>query len=182
MKGFELTKLIGAVVLAMLVAMVSGFIAREVVDPKMPEKASFIIEGVGVSQAVAAEDQAPKGPAPIEPLLANANAEAGQKYARVCAACHDFTKGGPNKIGPNLYNVVNGPHAHAEGFAYSEGMKSLHDKKWDYATLNEFLYKPSAVVKGTKMTYAGIKNDSDRANVIAWLRSLSDSPAPLPTK
>jgi len=180
MNGFELNKLIAAVLLAMLVAMVTGFIAHKFVSPAKLAKNVYVVEGVAAPTADAGA--APKGPPPIEPLLAKADAAAGQKYGRVCGTCHSFGKGEGAMIGPNLYGVVGGPHAHMEGFDYSDAMKALKDKKWTFDELNEFLFNPRAHIPGTKMTFAGIKNDQDRANVIAWLRTVSDSPVPLPDK
>jgi cytochrome c len=178
MNGFEFNKLFAAALVALLVGSVSGFLAHKLVAEKVLEKNAYVVEGVGAPVA-AATTGAPAGPGPIEPLLAKANVDAGQKYARVCGTCHSFNKGEPAKIGPNLWGIIGSKHAHMEGFDYSEGMKAMPGN-WDYAELNVFLYNPRAHVAGTKMTYAGIKNDTDRANVIAWLRTLSDNPAPLP--
>lgn len=178
MNGFEFNKIFAAILVAGLVAMLAGYISREAVSPKMLDKNVYVVEGVGASTAVAAET-APKGPGPIEPLLAKADVEAGQKYARVCGTCHSFGKGEAAKIGPNLYGIIGAKHAHMEGFDYSDGMKSMKGN-WDYAELNEFLYSPRTHVPGTKMTFAGIKDDKTRANVIAWLRTLADTPVPLP--
>ena len=187
----EALKLVGAVALALLVAVVASVVADAAVAPKMLAKNAYVVAvaaetpaaaAPSAAKAVAEAPPADKGPSPVAPLLAAASAETGQKTARVCAACHDFTKGGPNKVGPNLYNIVNNVHAHSEGFAYSDGMKALRGKKWTYEDLNVFLYNPRNAVKGTKMAFAGLKNDADRANVIAWLRTLSDSPAALPEK
>jgi len=108
-----------------------------------------------------------------------ADVDAGQKYARVCGTCHSFGKGEAAKIGPNLYGIIGSKHAHMAGFDYSDAMKSMVGN-WDYDELNEFLYNPRAHVPGTKMTFAGIKDDQARANVIAWLRTLSDTLVPLP--
>jgi cytochrome c len=105
---------------------------------------------------------------------------AGQKYARVCGTCHSLGKGEAAKIGPNLYGVVGGPHAHMAGFDYSDAMKAMASQIWDFAELNEFLYNPRQHMPGTKMSFAGIKSDTDRANVIAWLNTQSDKPLPLP--
>jgi cytochrome c len=182
MNGFEFNKVMAAVLVAILVAMLAGFVGHKIMAPEKLAKNVYVVEGVGAPVDTSAATAAPKGPAPIEGMLASASADAGQKYARVCGTCHSFNKGEAAKIGPNLYGIIGSPHAHMEGFDYSEGMKALHDKKWDYAQLNEFLYNPRGAVTGTKMTFAGIKSDSDRANVIAWLRTLSDSPAPLPSK
>ncbi|MDX2027724.1 MAG: cytochrome c family protein [Alphaproteobacteria bacterium] len=178
MNGFEFNKIMAAVLVAALVAMLSGFVARKMVEPEALAKNAYVVEGVGAAPA-ATSAAAPKGPAPIEPLLAAANTEAGQKYARVCGTCHTFGKGEANKLGPNLYGIIGAKHAHAAGFDYSEAMKKM-DGTWDFAELNEFLYNPRTHLPGTKMAFAGIKNDSDRANVIAWMRTLADSPVPLP--
>jgi len=192
MKLCEALKLVGAVALALLVAVVASVVADAAVAPKPLAKNAYVVTvaaetpaavaAPSAAKAVAEATPADKGPSPIAPLLAAASVEAGQKTARACAACHDFTKGGPNKVGPNLYNIVNNARAHSEGFAYSDGMKALRDKKWTYEDLNLFLYNPRNAVKGTKMAFAGLKNDADRANVIAWLRTLSDQPAALPEK
>ena len=113
-------------------------------------------------------------------LLASADATKGQAVFKACAACHDPSKGGPNKVGPNLWGIVDRMHGVHEGFAYSEAMAALKDKPWSYEALNEFLIKPSAAVPGTKMAYGGLKKDADRANLLAYLATLSDSPVPFP--
>lgn len=179
MDSFELNKIAGAVLLAGLVAMLAGFTADKVVRPEPLESPAYKVEGVAAASATTAAPAA----AVIEPvsaLLASADIAKGEAGAKACAACHSFDKGGPNKVGPNLWNVVGGPHAHMEGFAYSTAMKALHDKTWDYEALNEFFAAPRQAVPGTKMAYAGMKNVQDRANLIAWLRTLSDNPKPLP--
>ena len=179
MNGFELNKIMAAILLAVLVAMLSGFVAHKMMAPEKLEKNVYVVEGVGQAAApIAAE--APKGPADIKPLLASASVEAGQKAGRVCGTCHSFGKGEAAKIGPNLYNIVGSKHAHMEGFAYSDAMKSMKDMVWDFEELNHFIFNPREHLPGTKMTFAGIKNDAERANVIAWLRTLSDSPVALP--
>ena len=123
---------------------------------------------------------APEAAAPIGARLAKADAAAGQKTAAKCGACHSFDKGGPNKIGPNQWDVVGGPHAHKEDYSYSKAMAALHDKPWTYEALDEFIAGPRAAVPGTKMTFAGLKKPEERADVILYLRSLSDAPKPLP--
>ena len=110
-------------------------------------------------------------------LLASADAAAGQKLSSVCKSCHSFEKGGPNKIGPNLWGIVGNVHAHADNFSYSDAMKSLHDQKWTPEALNSFIESPKTIVPGTKMPYPGMKNAQDRANLIAWLKTQSDNPA-----
>jgi cytochrome c len=115
---------------------------------------------------------------PFENLLAEANPDKGASVARQCVACHEFTKGGPNKVGPNLYGVVNRDVA-SVSFAYSNAMKNKKGK-WTFEELNKYLENPSKVVPGTSMTFLGIRRAADRAAVIAYLNKSSDSPAPLP--
>jgi cytochrome c len=179
MNGFEWNKIIAAVLVALLVAMLSSFISRKIVSPEMPQKNAYVVEGVGQpAPAAGAQVAAPAGPAPIGPLLAKANVDAGAKTARVCQTCHSFGKGEPAKIGPNLYGVVGNVHAHMQGFDYSDAMKAMAGQKWTFDELNQFLFSPRDHIPGTKMTFAGIKNDQDRANVIAWLNTQSDKPLP----
>lgn len=181
MAGSTFNKIFMAILTATLVALLAGFISKKLLHPHIPEERAYKVEVPETQTADAgAAAAAPAAPEPIAPLLAAADAGKGQGVAKACAACHSFEKGGANKVGPNLWNVVNAPHAHIDGFGYSDAMKALHDKPWDYEALNAFLANPKAAIPGTKMNYAGVKKAEDRANLIAYLRSLSDSPAPLP--
>lgn len=117
---------------------------------------------------------------PILTMLANANIIEGQKVSKKCTACHVFVIGGANKIGPNLYNIVNKPIG-KENYAYSKAFAALNGN-WTYEELNKFLYKPKEYVKGTKMNFSGLKKVKDRANLIAWLREQAAKPVPLPEK
>ena len=112
-------------------------------------------------------------------LLAAADVGSGKKIAKKCSACHNFDKGGKNKVGPNLWDIVGRDMGQVAGFKYSDALAGMGGK-WDYATLDSFLAKPKAMVPGTKMSFAGIKKPAGRADLIAFLRSLSDSPPPLP--
>ncbi len=116
---------------------------------------------------------------PISSLLASADVVAGEKIAKKCVACHTFAEGGQNRIGPNQWDIVNRALGTTEGFAYSEALLAKGGA-WDYESLNEFIYNPKKYIPNTKMNFAGIKNDKDRANLILWIRSLSNSPVPLP--
>lgn len=177
--SMEWNKIFGAVLLAGLIAMLTGFAAEVLVHPKKTEKNAYVVAMPEGQSAPADKGAAPAGPAPIAPLLASADPAAGQGTAKACAACHSFDKGGANKVGPNLFGIVGGPKGHAQGFGYSDALVKTGGQ-WNYDELNKFLYDPKAYAPGTKMTYAGLKKDSDRANVIAYLRSLADSPQPLP--
>lgn len=176
----EFNKIFGAAILGVLVAWLAGFSADKIVAPEHLSEPVYKVATL-VSPAQAAEAAAPVALEPIAPLLAAANVANGEKLVKACAACHSFDKGGPNKVGPNLWNVVGNHRAHlGDGFAYSAAMKAQADQKWDYESLNAFLNKPKDVVPGTKMAYAGMKKPTDRADVIAYLRSLADSPVALP--
>ena len=96
-----------------------------------------------------------------------------------CRACHTVDKGGRNGIGPNLWNIVNRAPGSVDAFKYSKALAELKDKSWNYANLDAFLAKPKTYAKGTKMTFVGLRKESDRANLIAYLRGLSDLPTPL---
>jgi cytochrome c len=178
--SLELNKIIGAVLVAGLVAHLSGTIASMLVKPHHAEhEAAAVGEGGGEGGAAK-----PAGPAPIEPvsgLLASADPAKGQEIAKKCATCHSFGKGEPAKVGPNLYGIVGNKHGHMEGFAYSTAISSI-DKPWGYEELNHFITSPKAYAPGTKMGFAGLPKVEDRANVIAYLRTLADTPQPLPTQ
>lgn len=141
------------------------------------DKQGFLIEA---AEAVEPGGAAAEAKVSLGTLLASADATKGAGEAKACAACHDFTKGGPNKVGPNLYEVVERGVGSHEGFAYSEGASALKAEKWTYDNLNAFLTNPKGFVKGTKMAFGGIKNDKKRADVIAYLASLSEAPKPFP--
>ena len=112
-------------------------------------------------------------------MLINASLESGQKLFKKCGTCHNYEKGSANKVGPNLWNIINRPKAGIEGFAYSKALAGLGGE-WSYEEIAEFLYKPKKYVKGTKMNFIGLKKTQDRANLVLFLREQSDNPIPLP--
>jgi cytochrome c len=176
MNSFEVNKIAGAVLGALLFAAGSGFVAELIYHPKPAGKAGYDLPE---PQAEAAAAPAEAKVEPIAVRLASANVEKGQAGTKVCQACHSFEKGGPNKVGPDLWDVVERKKGAHEGFDYSAGMKEKGGT-WTYADLDEFLTSPKAYVKGTKMGFAGIASPQERANVVAYLHTLSDSPKPLP--
>jgi len=181
MDSFVLNKYAMAFLTAVFVLMSASFISDSLFKSKVPDQAGFTIEG-GVDENEPRE-AASAGAAyePIATLLAGADLEAGAKVARKCAACHTFEKGGKKKVGPNLFNIIDKAMASNEGFAYSTSFKTFGGgKSWDYAAMNGFLFKPKKYVKGTSMGFAGLKKTKDRANIIAYIRSMADNPAPLP--
>ena len=132
-----------------------------------------------VNEAKEAAAPAPAPKVDITAMLASADVDKGKRVFNKCKACHTVAKGGKNTIGPNLWDIVNRAPGAVEGFKYSNVLAGMSDKPWNYENLDAFLHKPKEYAKGTKMSFAGLRKDSDRANVIAYLRSLSDNPAPL---
>jgi cytochrome c len=174
--SFEANKIAGAILAAMILAMVSGIISNILVHPKLLETAAYAVAGGAENAASTATSNAPE---PVAPLLASADIAAGKEKSKLCITCHSFDKGGPNKIGPNLYAVVGDEIAHDRGnFSFSAVLKAKGGA-WTVDSLNQWLWKPQSFAKGTKMTFIGLPKAQDRANVIAYLNSLSDSPKPL---
>lgn len=179
MDNMEFNKIFAAVLVAGIVASLSGFVASKFVHPHALKENAYKIDAV--VEDGAGGTSGPTGPEPVLGLIAAADLAKGQQISKACAACHTFNKGGANGIGPNLWNVVNADKGHHAGFAYSENMLAK-EGTWSYASLNKFLYKPKAYVEGTKMNYVGLKKPDDRAAVIAWLRTLAESQPGLPSQ
>ena len=178
MDSLELNKVAGAVLGTLLFAMGSGFVAELIYHPKPAGNAGYALPEPAPADSAAAPAAAKAEPIAVR--LASANAEKGQAGSKACAACHSFDKGGANKVGPNLWGVVNRPIGSHEGFSYSAVLAGKSPDPWDYDHLNQFLTSPKTYAPGTKMSFAGISKDAERADVIAYLRSLADEPAPLP--
>jgi cytochrome c len=177
MSSFEWNKIIASVLTAMIVAMVTGILASEIVRPKHLEHPVYVPPGAegGATAAATPAGGAQEATAkvePIEPVMAKADPKHGEQVAKVCLQCHSFEKGGPNKIGPNLFGVVGEDIAKgAGGYAFSDALKSKQGK-WDVDSLNAWLWKPQSFAKGTKMTFAGLPKAKDRADIVAYLESL----------
>ncbi|MFM7304638.1 MAG: c-type cytochrome, partial [Alphaproteobacteria bacterium] len=176
--SLELNKIFAAILTAGVTFGMAGLVGRLVVHPSTPKQAAIQI-GEPAAAPVAA---APAAPAlePITPLLAAANVQAGQQLAqRQCASCHSFNEGGRSGVGPNLYGIIGAKHAHAAGFNYSAAIRAMADKPWTYEEMNAWIANPRAYASGNKMTYAGMASVQSRADLIAYLRSISpNAPAP----
>lgn len=157
--------------------MLGGFIADTLMHPHELEKDAVEIDGGPVEGASGGGVALPE---PIMELIAAADIAKGEKLSKACAACHSFDKGGPTKVGPNLYGTVGGPKAHSGDFEYSAALGEMGGT-WGYDDLNKFLWKPKAFIEGTKMNYIGLKKPEDRAAMIAWLRTQGSSSFPLPS-
>ncbi|MDI3470161.1 MAG: Cytochrome c, class I precursor [Pseudolabrys sp.] len=178
MNSFELNKILGAILGTCLILLALSIAAGAVFAPVKPAKPGFAIavkeEAGGATQTKKAPEQ------PIETLLASASADKGKSIAKQCQACHTFEKGGPNRVGPNLWDIVGNERGQGRGgFNFSSAMKSKGGT-WTYDELNKFLTNPRGYIPGTAMTFAGLSREEQRADVIAYLRTLSDNPKPLP--
>jgi cytochrome c len=178
----ERNSIFAAVLLAGLVGMGSGIVADMFVPAH--EKVHEVAFKIGGESAEASTAAAPAADeiTPIAPLLASADVAAGEKAARPCLACHSFDNGGPNKVGPNNWGVVGAPMGHRDDFSYSPALQAKRESggHWGYEELNRFLAAPRSYLPGTTMTFPGIKDEETRADLIAWLRTKADTPAPLP--
>lgn len=180
MDSFEFNKMAGAILMSLLIVMGLGIISDTIFYTDTPDEMGYQIN---VAEAATGDgtEAAESSVEPIGVRLASADALAGEKVARKCTACHTFDNGGANKVGPNLWEIVNRkPGAHA-GFKYSGDMVAYgNEHLWDYENLDKFLEKPKDVIAKTTMGFAGLRKPDERADMIAYLRSLADQPVALP--
>ena len=180
MDSFEINKIIAAILMVALLVIgigkISGIIFY-VEKPKTPGYAVEIEEVASTTSSSTAEVTEKK--VDIAALMAMGDIATGEKVFKKCAACHSIVKGGENKIGPALYNVVGRKVGGVSDYKYSKAL-ATYEKKWTFEELNGFLIKPAKWIKGTKMAYAGLRKEVDRASVIKYLNQSSDNPQPLP--
>jgi len=180
MDSFEINKIIAAVLIVALLVIGLGKLSKVIFYVEKPETPGYAVE---IADVVTASSETTPETANekvnISALMAMGDIATGEKVFKKCAACHSIIKGGKNKIGPALYNVVGRQVGGVSDYKYSKAL-SEYKKDWTFEELNGFLLKPSKWIKGTKMAYAGLRKESDRASVIKYLNENSDSPIPLP--
>ena len=180
MDSFELNKIIGAILLVALLVIGIGKVSNLVFKINKPEKSNYKVE-LDVETAETKSDKEPvqREIVDIAALLSTGDLAHGEKVFKKCSACHSIKSGGGNKIGPALYNVVGRKVGVLDDYKYSKAL-AKYEKNWSFEELNGFLLKPKDWIKGTKMAYAGLRKEKDRASVILYLNKYSDSPLPLP--
>ena len=179
MDSFEINKIIAAVLMVALLVIAIGKVSDLVFHVEKPKTPGYAVEVAEVSNSSATTKEMVETKVDISALLAMGDLELGEKVFKKCAACHSIIKGGKNNIGPALYNVVGRKVGAVTDYKYSKALAS-HDKEWTFEELNGYLIKPAKWIKGTKMAFAGLRKEKDRASVIKYLNQNSDNPLPLP--
>ena len=180
MDSFELNKIIGAILLVALLVIGIGKVSNLVFKVNKPEKSNYKVElDVETAETKGDEEPVQREIVDIAALLSTGDLAHGEKVFKKCSACHSIKSGGGNKIGPALYNVVGRKVGVLDDYKYSKALAE-YEKNWSFEELNGFLLKPKDWIKGTKMAYAGLRKEKDRASVILYLNKYSDNPLPLP--
>ena len=179
MDSFEINKIIAAVLMVALLIIGIGKISNIVFHVEKPKTPGYAVEVEQVAQASSSVAETTDDKVDIAALMAMGDVISGEKIFKKCAACHSIVKGGKNKIGPALYNVVGRKVGGVQDYKYSKALAG-YEKSWTFEELNGFLLKPAKWIKGTKMAYAGLRKEKDRASVIKYLNKNSDNPQPLP--
>ena len=174
MSSFEWNKVIASVLTAMIVAMVAGILSSQLVRPKHLPQEAYLPPGAeaGAAHAPAGAPAQAAAVEPIEPAMAKADPARGQQLSKPCVQCHTFEKGGANKIGPNLFGVMEANIAATPGYQFSPALAAHKGEKWDPDKLNVWLLRPQQFAKGTKMAFPGLPKVQDRADVVAYMQSL----------
>ena len=180
MDSFELNKIIGAVLLVALLVIGIGKVSNLVFKINKPEKSNYKVElDVESAKTKGDEELVQREIVDIAALLSTGDLAHGEKVLKKCSACHSIKSGGGNKIGPALYNVVGRKVGAVSDYKYSKALAG-YEKSWTFEELNGYLIKPTKWIKGTKMAFAGLRKEKDRASVIKYLNQNSDSPLSLP--
>ena len=179
MDSFEINKIIAAVLLIALLVIGIGKISDIAFQIDKPEKSAYKVDIQESSQISSSTAEKIEEKVDISALLALGDVSHGEKVFKKCSACHLVNKGGENKIGPALYGVIGRKVASKQDYKYSKAM-AAYDKDWTFEEMNGYLKKPQSYIKGTKMAFAGLRKERDRASVILYLNQNSDNPLPLP--
>ena len=179
MDSFELNKIIAAILMVALLVIGLDKIADGIFHVNLPEKPGYKVEVEDQTTSTASKASKVEEKIDIMAIMAQGDISSGEKIFKKCAACHSIGKGGANKICPALYNVVGRKVGGVAEYKYSKALAS-YDKEWTFEELNGFLKKPASYIKGTKMSYAGLRKEKDRASIIKYLNQKSDNPQPLP--
>ena len=179
MDSFELNKIIAAILMVALLIIGLGKISNVIFHVDKPKTPGYKVEVEQIASSSEMSTENQETVVDIASLMALGNLATGEKVFKKCAACHSIIKGGKNKIGPALYNVVGRQVGGVSEYKYSKAL-SVYGKEWTFEELNGFLIKPAKYIKGTKMAYAGLRKEKDRASVIMYLNQNSDNPKPLP--
>ena len=177
MDGFELNKIIAAILATVVVVFGINKVTDIIFTPDRPQQSAYKVEKI--EPTLASASSAGQAAVGISELLAMGTVEHGEKVFKRCSACHMIAAGGKNMIGPNLWSILGKPTGVASGYKYSKAL-AAYGKEWSFEEMNGFLIKPSAHIKGTKMAFAGLKKEKDRASVILYMNSKSDKPLPTP--
>lgn len=181
MDALEFNKFAGALLLALLVMFGARTASNIIFKVHKPARPGFAVEVAATPEPSSRQAASAAAEVPLSALLAKASAQKGQGIAKKCAQCHTFNKGGAKRIGPNLYGVLGSALGSTGGFAYSKALKAKGGS-WDYESIDKFIAKPKDFIKGTRMAFPGIKKPQQRADLIVYLRTLADSPVPLPAQ
>ncbi len=179
MDSFEINKIIAAILMVALLIIGISKISKIVFHVEKPKKPGYAVEVEQVASASASTVEVVEKKVDIAALMAMGDLASGEKIFKKCAACHSIVQGGKNNIGPALYNVVGRKVGGVSDYKYSKALAS-YDKSWTFEELNGYLLKPAKWIKGTKMSFAGLRKEKDRASVIKYLNQSSDNPKPLP--
>ena len=179
MDSFELNKIIAAVLMVALLIIGIGKVSKIIFHVEKPKKSGYVVEIQENTEVSTVSTEPTEDKVDIATLMALGDVESGEKIFKKCAACHSIVKGGKNNIGPALYNVVGRQSGAIADYKYSKALIE-HGKAWSFEELNGYLLKPAKWIKGTKMAFAGLRKEKDRASVIKYLNQNSDNPLPLP--
>ena len=179
MDSFELNKIVAAILMVALLVIGLGKLSNVIFHVDKPETPGYAVEVDQTSLASTSSTKQVEEKIDIAAIMSMGDASSGEKIFKKCAACHSVVKGGKNKIGPALYNVVGRKIGGVADYKYSKAL-AAYEKNWNFEELNGFLIKPAKWIKGTKMAYAGLRKEKDRASVIKYLNQNSDNPLPLP--